>query len=92
MPLCERVRDVNEYPLLCSVNGTHFFAINFSHETNISRDDNDPRDEEAYYRFARGIGMKGFAGTASSNFAHKLMNALPKKNDISKQDLSASLQ
>lgn len=92
MPLCERVRDVSEFPVLCSVNDTHIYAINFSHGTKISKDDDDPRDEEAYFKFARGIGMKGFAGSASSSFAHKLMNTLPHQADFSKADLSGSLQ
>ena len=45
IPLCETVTDWNDFPVLCQINGTHMYAINFSFETQISKVDDGLRDE-----------------------------------------------
>lgn len=58
IPLCETVADLNDFPVLCQVNSSHVFAINFSLETMISQVDSELRDEQLYFEFASGVGLK----------------------------------
>jgi len=45
IPLCETVADVNDYPILCQINGSHIYALNFSYETKIEEADTNINDE-----------------------------------------------
>jgi len=68
------------------------FALNFALQSKIQHVDSDIHDEEFYFDFAKGVGMNGAHRYYSSNFAHKLMNTLPKSESISRDDLSQSLR
>ena len=61
MPLCEKVADLNDYPIITQINKNRVFALNFSNEFEIERtcSTNFTR-EEFFYDYAVGIGMKGY--------------------------------
>jgi hypothetical protein len=91
IPLCEKVSDLNDFPILCQINQSRIFAINFSHETSIEHVDNKPNDEERFFRFASGIGLKGYQRFLYGNFAHGIMNALPGNKLLTKADIQKSI-
>lgn len=91
IPLCETVADVNDYPILCQINSTRTFALNFSLETQIEQVDSHYLDEEQFFEFASGVGLKGYQRFLYGNFAHKMMNTLPRSEQINKQQISESI-
>jgi hypothetical protein len=80
IPLCETTQDLNDFPILCQLNGCHVYALNFSYETLVSQVDNELEDEQHYYEFASGVGLKGFQRFFYSNFSHRFINSLPEQN------------
>lgn len=85
VPLCEKVQDLNDYPILLQINKKRIFALNFSEEFEVERKSSkDVTSEEYYYDFASGIGLKGYQRYFLPNFAARLMNSLPE----SKQEVS----
>ena len=75
-------------PIFCQVNDDRVFALNFSQEFDIRRiyQSSPITDEEHFFDFASGIGLKGYQKFLFSNFAHKLMHALPNKENSAKRD------
>lgn len=69
------------------------FALNFTDEFKITRTvSNDIKEEEHYYDFAKGVGLKDYEKFFFSNFSHHLQHALPQKKEmLSKQDVADSL-
>ena len=49
------------------------------------------RDEEHYYDFARDLGLKGYDLFALPYFSHKLINALPPKKEMTKEEIFDSM-
>jgi len=80
IPLTEIVGDLKEYPVLLQVNGDRTFALNFTDEFKVQRDvSNDIHEEEHFYDFAKGVGLKDYEKFFYSNLSHHVMKALPKK-------------
>lgn len=88
IPLCETVADLNDYPILCQINDKRVYAINFSHEQKFENNSTKVFDEENFFNYAAGIGLKGYSRYFYSNFSFKIMNALPKQKTLSNSDLS----
>lgn len=61
--------------------------MNFSHETSIEQVDSKANDEERFFTFASGIGLKGYQRFLYGNFAHGIMNSLPNKKLLNKSDI-----
>ena len=53
IPLCEKVEDLLEFPILCQVNKNRVFAINFCEELMINtREEVSTKCQEHYFDFA----------------------------------------
>ena len=94
LPLCEKIANLRQYPVLLQINDDRIFAINFSQEYAISRGNDHSsaiHDEEHYFDIARDIGLKGYELFSLPYFAHKLMQALPPKQELSSTDVTNSL-
>ena len=82
IPLTEVVSDLKEYPVLLQVNGDRTFALNFTDEFKVQRDvSNDITEEEHFYDFANGVGLKDYEKFFYSNLSHQVMKSLPNKRD-----------
>jgi len=81
-------------PIFCQVDDNRVFALNFSREFDIRRiyQSSPVTDEEHFFDFAQGIGLKGYQKFLFSNFSHRLMHALPDSQNGSKRaDIGQSL-
>ena len=93
IPLSERVSDLREYPVLLQVNNDKVFALNFTDEFKVEREaSNDIKEEEHYYDFAKGVGLKDYEKFFFPNFAHHVQHALPQKKELlTSQEVANSL-
>ena len=63
LPLCEKIGNQREYPVLLQVNNDRLFAINFSQEYQIAESAkrmNRIYEEEEYFYYAQDLGFSGF--------------------------------
>ena len=69
------------------------FALNFTDEFRAEREvSNDIKEEEHYYDFAKGVGLKGYEKFLFPNFAHRMQHALPQNKELlTSQDVADSL-
>lgn len=94
LPLCERIGDQRAFPVLLQINNERIFALNFSTQYKIqNRDKSESKifEEEFYFDFARDIGIHGYQKYSLPYISHKMMNALPKKQQITTADIEDSL-
>ena len=79
-------------PFLKSINNDKVFALNFTDEFKVEREtSNDIKEEEHYYDFAKGVGLKGYEKFFFPNFAHHMQHALPRKEVLTSQEVANSL-
>lgn len=77
------MKDLNDFPIVCQVDGERIFSLNFTNEFVVERQINkEILREEFYHDFALGIGLKGYQRTILPSFAHKLMSSLPKNKEV----------
>ena len=94
LPMCERVGDQRAFPVLLQINNERIFALNFSTQCKIeNRDKSQSKifDEEFYFDFARDIGIHGYQKYSLPYISHKMMNALPPKQEMTTADIENSL-
>ena len=93
LPLSEQVTDLKEYPVLLQINNDKTFALNFSDQFKVNRDESrDIKHEEHYFDFAKGVGLRGYEKFFFPNFAHRLQHALPMHKELlSSQEVIDSL-
>jgi hypothetical protein len=96
LPLCEKIGNQCNYPVLLRINDSRTFALNFSKQYKISgraEQCSDISNEEHYYDYTRDIGMKGYELYSLPYFSHKLMQALPlaKRDNLTVADISDSM-
>ena len=48
-------------------------------------------DEEKFFNFAAGVGLKGYQRFLYGNFSHRLMNSLPRRERLTKDDVAQSI-
>ena len=71
LPLCEVVNDLVEDPIIMQVNRESLIAINFntSYMFGHSTHTLDPKDEEYYFDYCKGIGLPPQERLLFANFS-----------------------
>jgi len=94
VPLCEEVSTHYALPLLLQVNNDKVFALNFNDQV-VSQDKGAAgwsiKDEEHYFDFGEGVGLRGYEKFLLPHFSHRLIHCLPDKQTFSSEELGQSL-
>ena len=92
LPLSEKVQDLREFPIICQVNKNRLYAVNFSDEIEISKRNTSIKDQEHYFDFAYGLGLKKYELFSLSYLSHRLQMSLPdNKKTLTKDDVNQGI-